>query len=118
MGYFACTNDALDRLTNRCNNLKTFKLKAEHCSDEYIAKYSSTTLRRVHLVYRKPNNVNTDIDLSKGIIALGNYAKNLKCFERDIRPFEIPAMIDMFRAIGSSLEELEIESRYMIGIDA
>nr|CAG8454166.1 3676_t:CDS:2 [Entrophospora candida] len=214
MGFFACTNEALYMLTEKCNKLKTFKLKAEHCSDEYLAKFIRSQKCLTKLKIRNAENINETLDalesqsknmvklrinacnlesctkplygiaackelrslymvsvenfpenisisyllmpiaknctfhnidftrtllpadvlveiakkssttlrkvsdLSEGIQALGNYAKNLMCFERDIRPFEKPAMIEMLSAIGLSLERLEIESCHMIGTDA
>ena len=57
-------------------------------------------------------------NLSAGIKALGNYAKNIIHFERDILPREVNAMIYFLSAVGSSLIRLEIESRLMNYIDA
>ncbi|CAH1761070.1 7688_t:CDS:2 [Entrophospora sp. SA101] len=206
MGFFACTNEALDMLTEKCNKLKTFKLKAEHCSDKYLAKFIRSQKCLTKLKIRNAESINETLDAlesqSKNMVklrinacnlesctkpfygiaackelrslymmsvenfpenisisyllmpiaknctfhnidftrtllpadvlveiakkssttlrirALGNYAKNLMCFERDIRPFEKPAMIEMLSAIGLSLERLEIESCHMIGTDA
>ncbi|CAG8823104.1 28532_t:CDS:2, partial [Gigaspora margarita] len=73
-----------------------------------IAKKSSTTLRRVHLV--RPDNDTQYLDLSAGIEALAQYATNLRHFERDILPSEIDSTSYFLNSIGQSLERLEIDS--------
>ncbi|CAG8543563.1 1283_t:CDS:2 [Dentiscutata erythropus] len=79
-----------------------------------IAKKSSTTLRRVHLI--RPENEIEYINLSAGIEALARHATNLRHFERNIHPSEINSICYLFDSIGQSLERLEIDSN-MDGLD-
>ncbi|CAG8648393.1 13927_t:CDS:2, partial [Dentiscutata heterogama] len=79
-----------------------------------IAKKSSTTLRRVHLI--RPENEIEYINLSAGIEALARHATNLRHFERNIHPLEINSICYLLDSIGQSLERLEIDSN-MDGLD-
>jgi len=83
-----------------------------------IAKKSSTTLHRVHLIGPEDQVDDEKFSLSNGILALGHYAKNIQHFERDILPREIDAMVYFLNTVGNSLIRLEIESKYMILEDA
>ncbi|CAG8579312.1 6618_t:CDS:2 [Diversispora eburnea] len=85
-----------------------------------IAKKSSTTLRRVHLIrpthLREGGYVNEN--LSDGIMALANNATNLCAFERNILPEELNATCYLVNTIGKSLTRLEIESVEMADYDS
>ncbi|CAG8575810.1 16854_t:CDS:2 [Cetraspora pellucida] len=76
-----------------------------------IAKKSSTTLRRVHLIRPdKPDNGTAYINLSSGIKALAQHATNLRHFERNIHPLEVDSICYFLDMIGQSLETLLIDS--------
>ncbi|CAG8694175.1 18224_t:CDS:1, partial [Acaulospora morrowiae] len=84
-----------------------------------IARNSSTTLRRVHLMrYRNGEYGEYKEDLSPGIEALAKYATKLCHFERNILPQELDAMCHLVSSIGYSLETLEVDSQDMAGIDS
>ncbi|CAG8484502.1 668_t:CDS:2 [Paraglomus brasilianum] len=85
-----------------------------------IAEMSKLTLRKVH-IKRANYYVGEDdelltqqlLDMSAGIRALGDHAKNLAEFERNILPIEADALIYMLRLIGHQLHRLEIGSNAM-----
>ncbi|CAG8489944.1 6183_t:CDS:2 [Paraglomus occultum] len=86
-----------------------------------IAETSKLTLRRVHINRANSHYVGEDdesgteqlLDMSVGIRALGDHAKNLAEFERNILPIEADALIYMLRLIGRQLHRLEIGSSAM-----
>ncbi|CAB4377104.1 unnamed protein product [Rhizophagus irregularis] len=83
-----------------------------------IAKKSSTTLRKVHLIGIENQIDHDKFNLSTGIKALADHCKSIVHFERDIIPKEIVSMIFFIDTIGKSLVRLEIESELMKESDA
>ncbi|GBB92525.1 hypothetical protein RclHR1_02020007 [Rhizophagus clarus] len=226
LGYFQCDSEGLSKITNKCNNLRTFKISAQRCSDEALARFirsqnhltklkirnaekidltleslgtqsdslvklrilnsnlesckqpfdgiaacsklrsiymrmiswsanvtsstllmpiakrcefhnidfsntylpadvlieiakkSSSTLRKVHLLGTDDHSDHEKFNLSAGIKALADHCKNIVHFERDIIPKEITSMIYFIDTIGKSLVRLEIESKFMKNTDS
>ncbi|KAG9293656.1 hypothetical protein G9A89_018993 [Geosiphon pyriformis] len=71
LGYFKCNDEALGCLTGKITHLKTFKVKAQHCSDEALAEFIRSQQALVKLKIRNGKNIHRTIS------ALGSLSKTL-----------------------------------------
>ncbi|RIA94030.1 hypothetical protein C1645_803711 [Glomus cerebriforme] len=71
LGFFPCDSQGLSRITEKCNRLKTFKISAQNCSDEVLAKFIESQTRLTKLKIRNAQKI--DLTLK----ALGTQSKSL-----------------------------------------
>jgi hypothetical protein len=71
LGYFQCNSDDLSKITGKCNNLRTFKISAQRCSDEALAEFIRSQNRLTKLKIRNAKKIDLTLE------ALGSQSESL-----------------------------------------